>query len=73
MPLATRERAATNAGNNRLRIAFLPLRARDDSYETLQSLPRSTWFNCASEVDASVLLEVVQEGIRTYVAGGAPR
>jgi hypothetical protein len=35
------------------------------AYETLQSLPRSTWFNRASEVDASVLLKVVQEGIRT--------
>ena len=47
-------------GNIRLGIAFLSLRIpRDYGYETLQSLPRSTWFNRASEVDASVLLEVV--------------
>ena len=37
----------------------------NNAYETLQSLPWSTWFNCAPEVDASVLLKVVQEGVRT--------
>jgi len=53
------------AGNIRLRIAFLSWGTPDYAYETLQSLPWSTWFNCASEVDASVLLKVVQEGVRT--------
>jgi hypothetical protein len=38
---------------------------RDHGYETLQSLQRSTRSNRTSEMDAAVLLEVVQEGIRT--------
>jgi hypothetical protein len=58
-------KSAARRGNIRLRIAFFRRGTRDYGYEKLQSLPRSTWFNRASDVDASVLLEVVQEGIRT--------
>ena len=36
---------------------------REQVYETLQSLQRSTRSNRTSEMDAAVLLEVVQEGI----------
>ena len=52
------KRARRRRGNIRLRIAFFRRGTRDYGYETLQSLPRSTWLNRASDVDASVLLEV---------------
>jgi hypothetical protein len=45
--------------------SFIEERQDPHGYETLQSMQRPTWLHRTSEVDAAVLLEVLQEGIRT--------